>query len=342
MKVTVTKNKYYNLITFENSAGMTVCLTDLGAAIREVKVPDKNGEVKTVTLCPTDDKIFVAGYHGKTIGRTSGRINGATFSIDGKTAVLEKNNYGRDNLHGGATGLHAQKFSYIINEGEKYTEAEFTYLSKDGEGGYFGNVKITVIYRIYEGQNRFGIIFKGVADEKTLLNLTNHVYWNMGGNLTENVKEQALFINASHVGKLNERLISEEIIAVPAEFDFRKPHKIGDFAEAENVQRHTTGYDHPFFFAESGLDKLACALQSEKSGIRLEVRTTYPCVVLYTDNYADGNVEVYKDRLDEKYMAACLECQYHPDGVHQTPEKCGIISPENDYYEEVDYRFVIA
>lgn len=342
MKVTVTKNKYYNLITFENSAGMTVCLTDLGAAIREVKVPDKNGEVKTVTLCPTDDKIFVAGYHGKTIGRTSGRINGATFSIDGKTAVLEKNNYGRDNLHGGATGLHAQKFSYIINEGEKYTEAEFTYLSKDGEGGYFGNVKITVIYRIYEGQNRFGIIFKGVADEKTLLNLTNHVYWNMGGNLTENVKEQTLFINASHVGKLNERLISEEVIAVPAEFDFRKPHKIGDFAEAENVQRHTTGYDHPFFFAGSGLDKLACALQSEKSGIRLEVRTTYPCVVLYTDNYADGNVEVYKDRLDEKYMAACLECQYHPDGVHQTPEKCGIISPENDYYEEVDYRFVIA
>lgn len=339
MKITTTKINGYTLISVENDAGMTLKLTSLGAGIREILVPAQNGEKQTVTLCPLDEEIYEYGYYGKTIGRTSGRINGATFNIDGKTAVLEKNNCGEDNLHGGASGLHVQIFDYKIKETENGADVVFEYLSPDGEGGYFGKVEITVIYRICGGQNKFEIIYKGVPSEKTLLNLTNHVYLNMGGNLTENVKEQTLYLNASQVGRLNERLIVEEVIPVPKEFDFRTPHKIGDFINADSVQLYTKGYDHPFFLAESGLENLACALQSEKSGIRLEIRTTYPCVVLYADNYADSSVEVYKGRKDEKHLAACLECQYHPDGVHQSPENCGIITPEKPYSEVIQYSF---
>lgn len=342
MKITQTQIGGYTLITVENNAGMTLKLTSLGAGIREISVPDKHGEKQVVTLCPLDEDIYKYGYHGKTIGRTSGRINGATFSIDGKTAVLEKNNCGEDNLHGGATGLHVQLFNFDIKQTANGADVVFKYASADGEGGYFGDVEITVIYRIYAGQNKFEIIFEGAPSKKTLLNLTNHVYLNMGGNLTENVQEQTLCLNASHVGRLNERLIVEEVIPVPKEFDFRTPHKIGDYINADSVQLYTKGYDHPFFLAESGLDKIACALQSEKSGIRLEIRTTYPCVVLYADNYADSNIEVYKDRMDEKHLAACLECQYHPDGVHQSPENCGIITPEKPYKEVIEYSFVTS
>jgi len=341
MKISEKRKDGFTLICVENDAGMEIALTDVGAAIREIKVPDRNGEKKTVTLSPVDDKTFLGEYYGKTIGRTAGRINGATFTVDGKTAVLEKNNCGADNLHGGASGFHAQVFGYEIVNCDGYTDVVFKYASPDGEGGYFGNVKITVTYRIFGGQNRFTVTFGGEPDCKTLLNMTNHVYWNMGGNLTENVKEQTLYLNASRVGRLNGRLIVEEIVDVPKEFDFRKPHKIGVFVEDKSVQLYTKGYDHPFFLDGRGLDKVACSLYSEKSGICLEVRTTYPCVVLYTDNYAVAGREVYAGRFDEKYLAACLECQYHPDGVHATPDCCGIASPEKPYSEAVDYRFEI-
>lgn len=342
MNITKTQKDGYTLISVENDAGMLLRLTSLGAGIREIIVPDKNGQRQTVTLCPVDEEVYKSGYHGKTIGRTSGRINGARFTVDGNTAVLEKNNCGEDNLHGGAAGLHAQSFEYDIKETENGVDVVFAYLSPHGEGGYLGEVKITVIYRIYGGQNRFDIIFEGAPSQKTLLNLTNHVYLNMGGGLSESVLSQTLYLNASHVGRLNERLIVEELVPVSEEFDFRTPHKIGEHIAADSVQQYTKGYDHPFFLKESGLDKTACALQSDKSGIRLEIRTTYPCVVLYTDNYADSSVEVYRGRYDEQYLAACLECQYHPDGVHQSPESCGIVSPEKPYREVIEYRFKLV
>lgn len=341
MKITQTKSNGYTLITAENSAGMVLKLTSVGAGIREILVKDKFGDLKTVTLCPQNEEEYCQGYYGKTIGRTSGRIAGATFSINGRTANLEKNNCGEDNLHGGASGFHAAPFAFSVKENKEYCDVVFTYLSKDGEGGYFGTVDIAVTYRIFDKENTFKIIFEGTSDVPALLNMTNHVYLNMGGNLTENVREQTLYLNAPEVGRLNNRLIVEEVIPVPEEFDFTAPHKIGKYIAADNVQLYTKGYDHPFFLSTRGISDLACALQSEKSGIRLEVRTTYPCVVLYTDNYADTSREVYAGKNDEQYLAACLECQYHPDGIHQTPENCGVVTPEAPYREETEYRFEI-
>ena len=167
MNITKAQKDGYTLIGVENDAGMLLRLTSLGAGIREIIVPDKNGQRRTVTLCPVDEEVYKSGYHGKTIGRTSGRINGARFTVDGNTAVLEKNNCGEDNLHGGATGLHAQSFEYEIKETENGVDVVFAYLSPHGEGGYFGEVKITVIYRIYGWQNRFDIIFEGATSQKT-------------------------------------------------------------------------------------------------------------------------------------------------------------------------------
>lgn len=341
MKLSVFSKTDYSVITLKNKTGLTITLTSLGAAIREITVPDKYGKSKTVTLCPVKEEDYLKAYHGKTIGRTAGRIKGAEFTIKGRTASLERNNFGTDNLHGGSDGFHVARFGCEIRQEKDYTDVVFSRVSRDGEGGYFGNVNVTVTYRICERENAFRIIFDGTADEETLLNLTNHVYFNMSGNLEESVKEQTLYINAPTIGSLNERLIVEKVIPVPKEFDFSTPQKIGEYITADNVQRHTAGYDHPYFLAPHSFEEVICWMHSRLSGIRLEVRTTYPCVVLYTDNRPDNSVEVFTDKLDEQYLAACFECQYHPDGIHQTPENCGIVSPAKPYHEETEYRFVI-
>lgn len=339
MEINQIKKKNYTEIDLRNSAGLNLKLSTLGAGIREVKVPDRCGKQVTVTLCPVKEDEYLGCYHGKTIGRTSGRISGATFTVNNKTAVLERNNYGEDNLHGGACGFHAADFAFEVKRDSEYTDIVFTHFSPDGEGGYFGNVKIIVTYRVMEKVNEFRILFDCTSDEPTLLNLTNHVYWNLGGNLNERVSEEELYINAPVYGKLNERLIVENIVPVNEEMDFRKAHNIGDFLENENVQRYTKGYDHPFFLAPHSKDCTVAYLYSGLSGVKLDVSTTYPCIVLYTDGQADSRVEVYKGKYDEKYLGACLECQYHPDGIHQSPDNCGILTSDKPYHEEIGYKF---
>ena len=341
MKVLREQKGGYTQITLENGSGMTLRLASLGAAIREVRVPDRKGESKTVTLCPIDERAFCDAYYGKTVGRTAGRIAGATFTIGNKTATLEKNNFGQDNLHGGKTGLHVANFSAEIREHAEYTDAVFCYRSPSGEGGYFGNANICVTYRVSERENAFKIPFDGTPDEPTLLNITNHVYWNVSGNLCESAKAQTLYIAASRVGMVNERLLTEKIVPVSEDFDFRTPHKIGDYIAEQEVQQYTNGYDHAWFLDTKNADEKACELYSEKSGIGVQVFTTYPCVVFYANCQAPANQQVYPNVTDEAYLSACLECQYHPDGIHACPERCGVCSPEKPYHEETAYKFIV-
>ena len=331
----------YKQITLENSAGMQLTLTALGAAIREVKMTDREGVLRTVTLCPTNEKVFREKHYGKTVGRTAGRIANATFTIDGKTAVLEKNNFGTDNLHGGEKGFHSVIFADEVRQGKEYTDVVFSYTSPDGEGGYFGTVDVKVTYRVWETRNIFSTIYDATTDTKTLLNLTNHVYWNMSGDLRESAKDQMIRIVASNTAQLNERLCIEEIIPVPNTMDFRVSHKMGDHIGDESVQRYTRGYDHPYFLDQPGLQHTACAMQSNLSGIRLDVTTTYPCVVFYANCQAVPKNEVFPGKRDEQYLAACFECQYNPDGIHRTPDDCGVLSPDKPYHEETRYIFTV-
>lgn len=311
-------------VRLKNSAGMLVTLCALGAGIVSIKVPDRDGVQREVTRL--SEKGYGNDYHGLTIGRTSGRIENATFTVGGRKAVLEVNNHGVDNLHGGSQGFHGKVFDMSVESCDGYTDVVFSYRSPDGEGGYFGNVDVTVTYRVHENENKLEIIYDAVADCETLLNLTNHAYFNMSGDLRQPVTKQKVFINASHVGVLNERLIVEKIAKVTKPFDFRLPHDMGDYISDESVQRYTLGYDHPFFLDGRGTDKTACSLYSELSGIKLEVTTTYPCVVVFGDNFGG-------------YKSTCFECQYHPDGIHQTPNDCGVCSPRKPYRERTVYFF---
>lgn len=342
MKVTTQKTADHCLVEVANDSGMTAVFSSLGASIRDIKVPDRTGESKTVTLCPVDEERNRNGYYGKTIGRTSGRIEGASFEIDGRRANLEKNNGGCDNLHGGKSGLHAKVFDCNIAEYADYTDVVFEYFSPDGEGGYFGNVNIKITYRVYSKENRFKIFYDCTSDCKTLLNLTNHVYWNLSGNMVETNAKDLLYINADKYCKLNDRLIIDGVVPVTPHMDFRTPHAIGDYIEEPDVQMYTRGYDHPYALNTKSVDETACTLESLHSGIKLEVRTSYPFVVFYSDCQANGKTEFYNGVISKKYLGVCLECQYHSDGTHHGVEKCGIIDENHPYKEEVEYIFTVV
>ena len=320
MKITENSAGGAKAFTLCNQAGLEVTLGSLGAGIKSIKVPDRAGVSREV-LKPS--RLGYGGeYHGLTVGRTAGRIEGAEFEIDGRVARLDKNNFKTDNLHGGFNGLNKKVFSAEVEENKDYADVKFEYESPDGEGGYFGKVIFTIIYRVYERENKLKILFGAVPDCKTLVNLTNHAYFNLsgGGDITDHV----LFIDASMVGIPDERLIVRKPEEVSPKFDFRTPRKIGEFIHDREVAAITGGYDHPYF-----LDKksgTAAWLYSEESGIRLEVKTSYPCAVLFTDNQ-DGHKSV------------CLECQYHPNGIHANPGFCGICTPENPYSEFTELEF---
>ncbi|MBD5132514.1 MAG: hypothetical protein HDT28_08025 [Clostridiales bacterium] len=326
MKISYGAFEEAKTVTLANKVGLEITLCALGAGIMSVKLADKDGVRRELTRLP--DGGYGKGNNGLTVGRTAGRIENAEFVIDGRVARLEKNNKGVDNLHSGSTSFGTKIFDLKVSSNKDYADAVFGYFSPDGEGGFFGAVDIKITYRVYENEKRFSIFFDGMPDSKLLLNMTNHVGWDMSGDRRQPITEQTVYINADKVGELNERLIVQRKIDCPEQFDFTTPRKLGDYVHDESVQRYTFGYDHPFFLKERGLDKLACALSSTLSGIRLDVRTTYPCVVLFGDNFGG-------------YKSACFECQYHPNGVNDCPEDCGICTPDKPYHEVIDYTFLI-
>lgn len=318
MKINETKNKF----TLCNSAGMEITLSSLGAGIMGIKVPDRSGVLREVVK--PNPNGYGAGYHGCTVGRTAGRIEGAEFEIDGRVARLDKNNFGTDNLHGGFSGLNTKVFNAAVESKQDYTDVKFEYESPDGEGGYFGKVLFTIIYRVYERQNKVRILFGAVPDCKTLVNLTNHAYFNLSGNFSEKVYDHILQIDASRVVKPVERRIIREPEEVSEKYDFRTPRKIGEYIHDEEVSRYTGGYDNLYVLDKK--EETGCLLYSEKSGIKLEVKTSYPCVVFYSDN-------------EDDHKSACLECQFHPNGIRFYPERCGICTPEHPYSEFTEFEF---
>lgn len=327
MKISKSNYRGADMIELVTDGGLGVTLCGLGAGMASIKFRDRDGVLRE--LLKPNGRGYGGGHNGLTTGRTAGRIENATFEIDGRVAKLEANSFGVDNLHGGTDALHKKIFAAEVHSCERYADVAFTYDSPDGEGGFFGNVRFCVNYRVYEHENRIDIRFTATPDCKTLVNPTNHAYFDASGDLREPCTEQTLYLNASRIGVLDERSIVRGIAEVQRHFDFRTPRRIGEYINERDVQEVTHGYDHPYFLDTAGAEETAAYLYSEKSGIKIEVRTTYPCLVLYSDN-GDGN------------RAACLECQYHPDGIHAQPENCGVCSPEKPFDESIILLFSLS
>ena len=255
---------------------LSVTFCNLGASIYSIKF--KNKEM-LLTPKDLDDYSTNNMYHGKTVGRTANRIKGDVIKIDGKSYILEENEFG-NTLHGGADGLSSKTFKYRIAESKTSTKVTFSYTSKDGESGFPGKLKTHVIYKVAKDKPEFRIDFKATTDKPTLCDLTNHSYFNLG---EESVKPLSLKILSSrYLLTTTDELLPISFKDVIEELDFRKFRRIKKSLKSPQIkQGKANGYDHYLLFDE----KPQIVLKSKD--IKLKISTNFQGVQIYSDNYED-------------------------------------------------------
>ena len=277
------------LYTIENKNGMKVSFCDYGALIVGIYVPDRNGKIEDIALGYDD----VSGYEdngcgfGSFIGRHANRIGGAKFEIDGKTYELAKNDNGINNLHSGPTGYNHMMYDVEVFTDEDSTSIAFSRLSPDGEQGFPGDLDVTVTYTVTD-DNELAIEYFAVSDKKTVINLTNHSYFNLAGQGSGDILDQEVWVKADRITPTDKFLIptGEFLDVTGTPMDFRTPKKIGKDINADfEPLKLAGGYDHNYALnleiEEDEMD-LVASLYDEKSGRFMEVYTDLPGMQLYT------------------------------------------------------------
>lgn len=314
------------LITLRNSKGMSAQIITYGAIIKELQAPDRSGKLTNVLLTTDSLQKFQRGFNGAAaiIGRVANRIGGAQFELDGTTYQLTANS-GKNTIHGGRKGF-AQAVWTVEDAPMKPNESsvKLTYLSKDGEEGFPGNLKTGVTYSLTDG-NELRIDYEAETDKPTIANLTNHAYWNLagGGSCLDNI----LWIPAESYTAVDADLIpSGEILPLKGTpMDFNQPTRIGD--RIEQLKPKMNGYDHNYILGEGKAMKMAARLLEPGSGRIMEVRTTQPAVQLYTGNHLG-------------HTAVCLETQHYPDAIHHRNFPSIVVRPGEPLKETTVFTFL--
>lgn len=331
----IVNGKEYTEITVEDD-GFIVKLCNYGASIRDVIFHEKH---MIATPKSFEEFITNGSYYGRTIGRTAGRIENGTFKLDGQKYQLPLNADNLHNMHGGLDGLAFKRWDYMIDEQIDKIIVSFAYFMTKLSDGFPGNLNVKVTYTI--ANNKIRIDYSGNTSEDTLLNLSNHTYFNISGDLKSNVLNDELYINASHYGKCNHTKIIENIISVNESMDFRKPKKICTNINDKSVYTYTNGYDHCFILDKVGLDKKAAILKNADNNTQLSIFTSYPCLVMYTCNYPDGLIVAGKDAEIAKNDAVCFECQFIPNGINMkiAKDQKSILKKKATYNESIMFQF---
>ncbi|MDE6854002.1 MAG: galactose mutarotase [Muribaculaceae bacterium] len=326
------------LFTITNSIGASVGLSTLGAGITRIAVPDRNGRLTEVVLGYDDiaDYIRDSPCAGKTSGRFANRISGARFSIDGTTYHLSRND-GANSLHGGPDGFHNRIWDYeIIDRGVRFTR-----LSPDGEEGYPGSLHTAVTYK-WDDDCCLDISYEALTDAATVVNLTNHAYFNLNG--CGHILRHLLMINSHERVQSDARDIPTGAI-LPVEgtpFDFRTPKEIGrDInADFENLVSGK-GYNHYFLIDRNDTGALthAASLYSPISGIRLDVGTDMPGLMLYTGNWLDGSPTGRGGIVYHDHDGVAIECQFPPDAPNRPDFPSALLRPGEMYRHTIRYTF---
>jgi aldose 1-epimerase len=335
-----------DLYTLTNKNGVEAAITNYGGAVVSLKVPDIHGTLEDVVLGYDSVDGYVADkvYFGAIVGRYANRIAHAQFSLDGKTYTLAKNN-GENTLHGGIKGFNKAVWSAKQIPAKDGQALELTYLSKDGEEGFPGNVNVRVVYTLTDS-NELKIEYSATTDKKTVVNLTNHAYFNLlGVGLgTGYVLGHVLMIEADKFTPVDASLIPtgelRDVAGTP--FDFRKPTKIGERIDSTDEQiKLGGGYDHNFVLRRKAGDpvSLAARVVEPASGRILEVWTTEPGVQLYTGNFLDGSVHGKGGVAYAKRSAFCLETQHFPDSPNQPKFSSTELNPGERYHTTTIYKF---
>lgn len=331
-----------HLYVLKNNNGVEACITNFGGRIVSLMVPNKTGAFKDVVLGHDSiaDYVNIDGNFGALIGRYGNRIHNSQFMLDGKTYNLPKNNYGHC-LHGGPKGFHnAMWNANQLND----SILELTIDSPDGYAGFPGNVKAKVIYTV-RNDNSLCIDYSATTDKPTILNLTNHSYFNLSGNPLNNILDEELMINADGFTPIDSTFMTngtiESVQGTP--FDFRSPKTIGKDIKANNVQlKNGLGYDHNFVLNTKGdISKAAARVKDNQSGIIMDVFTTEPGLQVYVGNFLDGKVKGKKGIAYLYRGAICLESQHYPDSPNQPNYPSPVVRPGQQYKSKCIYKFMI-
>ena len=335
--------KKSDLFVLTNEAGMEVCITNFGGRIASIMVPDKDGNMKDVVLGfdSIQDYINVPSDFGAAIGRYANRIGQGTFELDGVKYELPKNNFGHT-LHGGPNG-----FQYVLFDAKQLDDKilELTYLSKDGEEGFPGNLTCKVTYILGE-DNALHMQYEAETDKPTVVNLTNHSYFNLDGDANVTNSDWLLTINADQYTPVDDTFMTTgEILTVEGtDMDFRTPTAVG--ARINNYEfvqlKNGDGYDHNWVLNTGGdITKIAAQLESPKTGIVLDVYTTEPGIQFYAGNFLDGTAKGKKGITYNKRTAVCLETQKYPDTPNKKDWPSATLRPGEKYESETIFKFSV-
>jgi aldose 1-epimerase len=334
--------KPVNLYTLKNAAGMEVTITNYGGIVTSIKVPDRNKKFGNVALGFDNVTPYqtTTAYFGALIGRYGNRIGKGKFQLDGKVYQIPTND-GANTLHGGTTGYNRRIWDAKDVSTPEAAALELHYMSPDGEMGYPGNLSITVRYTLEE-KNGLQIQYDATTDKATVLNLTNHSYFNLAGAGSDTVLKHRLTIRAEHFTPVDGGLIPTGVVqsVEGTPFDFRKSTVIGSRIDAVNEQlKLGKGYDHNYVLtAPHNLTQWVVKVEEPSSGRVMEVYTDQPGVQLYTGNFLDGSAKgvggVFKFR-----SAICLETQHFPDSPNHPNFPSTVLRPGQKYHSVTIYRF---
>ena len=333
-----------NLYTLKNKSGMEVCITNFGGRIVSIMVPDKDGKMQDVVLGfdNIDDYIRIPSDFGASIGRYANRIAQGRFVLDNDTIQLPQNNFGHC-LHGGPQGWQYQVYDANLIDN---TTLELTRLSPDGDENFPGNVTAKVTFKLSD-DNALDIKYSATTDKKTIINMTNHSYFNLSGDPSQPATDHILYVNADNYTPVDSTFMTTgEIIPVKdTPMDFITPKAIGqDITKYDFVQlKNGNGYDHNWVLNTNGdITKPAARLTSPQSGIPLEVYTNEPGIQVYTGNFLDGSIQGKKGITYNQRASVCLETQHYPDSPNKPQWPSVILEPGQTYNSECIFKFSIA
>ena len=339
--MTTIEGKKTALFVLKNKAGMEAAITNYGGRLVSLIVADKNGKPTDVVIgfdSVNQYKTSTEPYFGATIGRYGNRIAKGKFLLDGKEYTLFTNN-GPNTLHGGKKG-----FQYVVWDAKQVGDSslELTYLSEDMEEGFPGNLNVTVTYTV-TNNNSLRIDYEATTDKKTVVNLTNHAFFNLNGQGSGSINEHILMINAEKYTPVDSTLIPtgklEPVENTP--FDFRNPTTIGSRIDIENEQlKNGKGYDHNYVLNDPQTKlQVAAVAEGDLSGIKMKILTDEPGLQFYSGNFMQSKNSMKGGRKDDFRTAFALETQHFPDSPNQLSFPTTILKPGEVYKTTSVYEF---
>lgn len=338
------KGKQTDLYTLKNASGAEVCITNYGGRIVSLSVPDRENQLQDVVLGfdNIDEYLAKPSSFGATVGRVANRIANGKFVLDGDTITLDRNN-GEHTIHGGTEGWQNQVF-----DAEQPSDSVLVlrYVSKDGEAGFPGQVQVKVTFSLSE-ENALKIDYFAETDKKTVINMTNHSFFNLSGNPEKDILDHTLLVHADAYTPLNEQLITtgklEPLVGTP--FDFTRPISIKEALMKDSLHAQVQlaqGFDHNYVLRTDGnLSHVAAEVYAPTTGISLYVYTTEPGLQVYTGNMLDGSRIGKKGVAYNKQTGLCLEPQHYPDTPNKPEWPTTILEPGEQYTSTTIYQFGI-